>query len=126
MNPHPFNSEGRTGIPDRPCGDCGLPDRDAIHKTPDGRMLGTKDPVYDHSHTRTTWVRCGNCKKQYEVPTEQPWRYHSVQMHKLTCPAGTTEAVAAQHAALIRDFAEQQTRQAPVKRPWWQFWRRGK
>jgi hypothetical protein len=71
---------------------------------------------------RTTFVRCGNCKKQYEVPVEQPFRYHAVQQHKFACPAGAKETVEAQHAQLVAEFDAQQ--RARVKRPWWKFWRR--
>lgn len=123
MNPHPFNMGGSAGLafpslelstPDRPCMICGLPDRDPIHYI---------NPPFDHGTIRTTWVRCGNCKKQYEIPVEQPFRYHAVQQHKFACPAGSKEAVEAQHEALVRDFAAQETRRQ-VTRPWWKFWRR--
>jgi hypothetical protein len=73
--------------------------------------------------TPTTWVRCGNCKKQYEVPREQPFRYFVVQQHKLSCPAGGKEEVEAQHARLVAEFEQQQTQRRPPRR-WWQFWRR--
>ena len=124
LDPHPFSSGSRglalpsleLSTPDRPCVICGLADGDPIHK-PDAPML------YDHGKTITAWVRCGNCKKQYEVPVEQPYRYHAVQRHKFACQAGSKEAVEAQHEALVRDFAAQQTRRQ-VTRPWWKFWRR--
>jgi hypothetical protein len=72
----------------------------------------------------TTWVRCGNCKKQYEVPTGQPYRYLAVQAHKSRCPKGNPSQVQAQHALLVKEFAEQQAaaRRRPARR-WFEFWR---
>lgn len=84
------------------------------------------NPPYDHATTRTTWVRCGNCKTQYEVPVEQPYRYFAVQQHKFACPAGSKANVEAQHAAMVEDFERQQKRAAAIRprAPWWKFWRR--
>jgi hypothetical protein len=105
MTTHPFNSGGATGTPDRPCVTCGLPDRDPIH-----RGVEVVNPIFE-----TTWVRCGNCKKQYEVPVEQPFRYHAVMQHKFSCPAGAKEAVESQRAQLIAEFTAQQARQTSEK-----------
>lgn len=80
-------------------------------------------PPFDHGTTRTTWVRCGNCKKQYEIPVEQPFRYYAVQQHKFACEAGGKEEVEAQHAQLVREFAEQRQAQTPTPAPWWKFWK---
>lgn len=73
---------------------------------------------------KTTWVRCGNCKKQYEVPVEQPARYNAVQAHKQICPEGSLKAVEEQRAQLIRQFAEQEARKEKDRPRWWQFWKR--
>ncbi len=73
------------------------------------------------AHPKTTFVRCGNCKKQYEVPIEQPFRYHAVQQHKFACPAGKPEDVESQRLQLVSEFMAQQI---ATKRPWWKFWRR--
>lgn len=67
-------------------------------------------------------VRCGNCRKTYEVPDEQPGRYHAIQAHKRICPEGDPEAVADQHEQLVREFEAQ--KKAAVRAPWWKFWRR--
>jgi hypothetical protein len=74
------------------------------------------------SPDKTTWVRCGNCKKQYEVPVEQPFRYHAVQQHKYACPEGSREAVQTQHERLVSEFMGQIT-SADRPRRWWQFWK---
>jgi hypothetical protein len=72
---------------------------------------------------KNTRVRCGNCKKQYEVPIEQPWRYMAVQQHKFACPAGSSEAVAAQHEQLVKEFEAQGRQSKKPARRWFQVWR---
>lgn len=124
MRPHPF-PHPFDGTPDMPCERCGFPDYYPIHKGSDGRMLTAGDPYGMNRPAdvamKATWVRCGNCKKQYEVPIEQPWRYMAVQQHKFACPAGSPEAVAAQHAQLVAEFEAQQSKK-PARR-WFEFWR---
>jgi len=68
-------------------------------------------------------VRCGNCRKTYEVPDDPALRYAAVQAHKLVCPE--RDKVAEQHLELVKDFEEQQRRAKRPARPWWKFWRRG-
>lgn len=113
MTPHPFDMGGGHGTPDRGCKrpGCGLPDRDPIHQLNPGVPM------------KATWVRCGNCKKQYEVPVEQPWRYMAVQQHKFACPAGSPETVAAQHAQLVSEFEAQGRQSKKPERRWFEFWR---
>lgn len=83
-------------------------------------MVPITVPVYPVL-METTVVRCGNCKKQYEVPVDQPFRYHAVQQHKFACPAGDKATVEAQHAQLLAEFAAQQARKT-TRPAWWKFW----
>ncbi len=69
-------------------------------------------------------VRCGNCRKTFEVPDDPAARYAAVQAHKLVCPE--RDKVAGQLLTWQKEFEEQQQRARGTGRKWWQFWRRAR
>lgn len=57
--PHPFDMGGGSGVPDRDCVRCGLPDRHPVHNTPGG---------------------CPACAER-RLHTAAEWRLHPLKGH---------------------------------------------